>query len=65
VLCGSASDAEALLGRLRRVNGAGWSAGIAEQVEGSGYDEMLRAADRALYEEKAVRSAAVAGPSRR
>jgi diguanylate cyclase (GGDEF)-like protein len=60
VLCGSAADAEALLERLRRATGAGWSAGIAEQVEGSGYDEMLRVADRALYEKKAVRASAVA-----
>jgi diguanylate cyclase (GGDEF)-like protein len=55
VVSGSAADAEALLARLRRASGSGWSAGVAEQVEGSGYDEMLRAADRALYEQKAVR----------
>ena len=64
VVSGAATDAKALLERLRAASGDGWSAGIAEQVEGSGYDEMLRAADRALYEEKAARLPGAGAPSR-
>lgn len=56
VMLGTVEDATVLLGRLRSAHGAAWSSGAAQQTDGQGYDELLRAADRALYAAKTTRA---------
>jgi diguanylate cyclase (GGDEF)-like protein len=55
VIAGNGDDAAVLLHRLRAAHPAGWSAGVATQQQGDDFDELLRVADRELYEQKARR----------
>lgn len=52
VMAGTGDDAAVLLRRLRDAHPAGWSAGVATQHQGDDLDDLLRLADRELYQHK-------------
>jgi diguanylate cyclase (GGDEF)-like protein len=52
VVRGTEQEARTLLARLREAHHASWSAGLAQQRDGSTFDELLQRADRALYAAK-------------
>jgi diguanylate cyclase (GGDEF)-like protein len=55
LLPGTEGDARVLVDRLRRAHPAAWSAGIVEARVGEVLDDLLRTADRAMYDVKSRR----------